>query len=196
VTGKVVGGGAVKVSGAGHQLTGGVMYGTTFTVTRAGNVINPVGQKGSTNLGSIVDLVSWRPGGVNAISRGAAYFNVSQNCVGVGDARSWIPPLVLAPGTYYADCRIVVSGANRTFNATFVSEKDIQLTGAGNKVLPGSGPALISGGNVQLSGAGVVVNGQIQAIGSVAIQGANTQSAGGIVASSVTINGAGIRVDP
>ena len=196
VTGKVVGGGAVKVSGAGHQLTGGVVYGTTLTVTGAGNLINPVGQKGSTNLESIVDLVSWRPGGGNAIARGSDYFNVSQNCVGTGDARSWTPPIVLVTGTYYADCRIVVSGANRTFNATFVSEKDIQLTGAANKVLAGSGPALVSGGNVQLSGANVVVNGQIQAVGSVAIQGANTQSTGGLVASSVTINGAGIRVDP
>ena len=151
VTGKVVGGGAVKVSGAGHQLTGGRAR-TTSTVTGAGNVINPVGQKGSTNLGSIVDLVSWRPGGLNAIARGSAYFNVSQNCVRTGDTRSWTPPLVLAAGTYYADCRIVVSGANQTFNATFVSEIDIQLTGAGNKVLTGSGPSLISGGNVQLSG--------------------------------------------
>jgi hypothetical protein len=196
-TGKLIAGGAVRVSGAGHQLTGGVTYGTQFSNIGAGNTINPTPIKAGSVSAVPFDFAAWLPSGPIAKTVGASYTNASTNCVGTGATRTWTPPATLTPGVYYADCRINITGAGRTYNATFVSTQDVIITGAGIKVTTFVANASVIGKTgVTINGANVATIGQIQSVGPVLLSGATGVHRGGVLANTLTLSGAGTRLEP
>lgn len=196
--GRLVAGGAVRVSGAGHQLTGGVTYGTQFSNSGAGNTINPPPIKGNPISAAPVDFAAWLPDGPIAKANGAAaYTNVSTNCVGSGAARVWAPSATLPPGVYYADCRINITGVNRVYNATFVSTIDIVVSGSGLNITGYTANVSLFGKTgITISGAAISTSGQIQSLGPVLISGAGGVHRSGVLATTLTLAGAGTRLEP
>jgi hypothetical protein len=167
----------ISIGGAGNALNGGTEYTTSLNQTGAGNTINPAAQKvlpGSKP--NSPNLADFRPNGPEAIVSGQAYVAVpATQCV----SGNWTPTAaqLVNGNVYYVPCNVNMSGVNIIRKITIVSEQNITINGAGHQLAPivSSGPALIAGGTITISGAGSKITGSTTAQGDVAIFGADIQ---------------------
>ncbi len=203
-TGQVISGGTAQVQGFGHQFGGGLRTGRAAVISGTSHTFTPSPTVDAPQL-TPVDIAPWRPGGSIATAIGTSYRDMSTSCVGTGSARKWTVPSALAPGVYYASCRILFPTYAKSYSATFVSDTDVVIAAAKVSLTAfpppntgessqGSRAAVVSGGTILLASAEVSVSGQLLATNDIAVAGARIQLSGGVKANRVTVSGVAVSI--
>jgi hypothetical protein len=192
ITGPVTAGSSISLSGSSLKLTGPVEYLTSTNISGAGNLI-PTPTKATRLIpGAFWKVEQWRPGSADAVRLGAKYHNSSSSCSGSGASRSWVVTTTPPSGIYYADCRIVISGAARRIDSSFVSESSVTVAGAQlDMECPTNDYFLVLGQTIQIAGAGLKLRCGLFASGAIFITGAGSTIRSQIAGGSVTVTGAG-----
>jgi hypothetical protein len=192
ITGPVTAGSSISVGGSSLKLTGPVEYTIDANISGAGNLI-PVPIKATRPIpGAFWKVEQWRPGTPDAVRLGAIYHNNSASCSGSGANRAWTVSTSLPSGIYYADCRIVISGAARRIDSSFVSEGSVSVSGAQlDMECPTNDYFLLLGQTIQIAGAGLELRCGLYASGAISITGAGSTIRSQIAGGSVNVKGAG-----
>ncbi|GIJ43368.1 hypothetical protein Val02_02540 [Virgisporangium aliadipatigenens] len=198
VTGPVHSNGSLSVTGARTTVPAGAEYVTTLTVRGNGHQVTAPRKVTAGSPPAVADIAAYRPGGAAAKAAGSMYRAIPASACKSG---TWTArPSDITAGVLYVPCTVTVTGSGR-INATIAAEGSVHLAGTDLAIgpdMPGR-PAIVSstkGSAVQLTGASNRILGAIHAVnGQVTIAGARNVIRCGVVADTITVVGAGTRVE-
>jgi hypothetical protein len=201
VKGIVHSNGGTRLTGVGHDLTGGTEYVTRFQNWSVATQFTPGPRRVTPTRATpaTARIEDYRPGG--ATSSIASYHAVDSSACKFG---WWTPsPFHKLTGIVYVPCNVNLTGFGTTIDATIAAEGRIVVTGTGMTVRPSAASiALFSAATgpdaVTIRGAGNTIAGTIIApAGTVTVTtgAALTTIHGGVLADTVRIYGPSTRID-
>ena len=195
VTGLVHAEAAVVMKGAGGGFTGGVEHVGDLVVNGSGITINPKARAvAPRSRVRTVGVDAFAPGGSEARAAGSAYRAIpSSACVnGV-----WQGDATTLRGVVFVPCAVVIRGSGVDVSVTLAAKGDVTVSGSGVRLraVSRTGASIVSSGAVTVSGSRLNISGTVFATGRVTLSGSGAHVACGIVASEITVSGAGFAAE-